>query len=119
MLIFQCYDRYMLKSLTKAAETRGHSFWGRGPENAGSYNSRPHETGFFCNAGDYDGYYGRFFLDWYSQLLINHADRLLSLAKFAFEGTFITAKVLSFWLLFFFFKERKLVASTMKKLMLY
>ncbi|CAH1447942.1 unnamed protein product [Lactuca virosa] len=90
---FQCYDRYMLKSLTKAAETRGHSFWGRGPENAGSYNSRPHETGFFCNAGDYDGYYGRFFLNWYSQLLINHADRLLSLAKFAFEGTFITAKL--------------------------
>lgn len=90
---FQCYDRYMLKSLTKAAETRGHSFWARGPENAGSYNSRPHETGFFCNAGDYDGYYGRFFLNWYSQLLINHGDRVLSLAKFAFEGTFITTKL--------------------------
>ncbi|KVH89109.1 hypothetical protein Ccrd_008910 [Cynara cardunculus var. scolymus] len=88
-----CYDRYMLKSLTKAAETRGHSFWARGPENAGSYNSRPHETGFFCNGGDYDSYYGRFFLNWYSQLLINHGDRVLSLAKFAFEGTFITTKV--------------------------
>lgn len=90
---FQCYDRYMLKSLTKAAEARGHSFWARGPENAGSYNSRPHETGFFCNGGDYDGYYGRFFLNWYSQVLINHGDRVLSLAKFAFEGTFITAKL--------------------------
>lgn len=90
---FQCYDRYMLKSLTKAAETRGHSFWARGPENAGSYNSRPHETGFFCNGGDYDSYYGRFFLNWYSRLLINHGDRVLSLAKFAFEGTFITTKL--------------------------
>ncbi|KAF5811622.1 putative beta-amylase transcription factor BES/BZR family [Helianthus annuus] len=90
---FQCYDRYMLKSLTKAAESRGHSFWARGPENAGSYNSRPRETGFFCNGGDYDSYYGRFFLNWYSQLLTNHADRVLSLAKFAFEGTFITVKL--------------------------
>nr|XP_043619260.1 beta-amylase 7 isoform X2 [Erigeron canadensis]XP_043619261.1 beta-amylase 7 isoform X2 [Erigeron canadensis] len=90
---FQCYDRYLLKSLTKAAETRGHSFWGRGPESAGSYNSRPHETGFFCNGGDYDSYYGRFFLNWYSQVLINHADRVLSLAKFAFEGTFLTMKL--------------------------
>ncbi|XP_071701296.1 beta-amylase 7-like isoform X2 [Rutidosis leptorrhynchoides] len=90
---FQCYDRYMLKNLTKAAETRGHSFWARGPENAGSYNSRPHETGFFCNGGDYDSYYGRFFLNWYSQLLINHADRVLSLAKIAFEETFVTTKL--------------------------
>ncbi|GJX66066.1 beta-amylase 7 [Tanacetum coccineum] len=40
----KCYDQYMLKSLTKAAEARGHSFWARGPENRGSYNSRPHET---------------------------------------------------------------------------
>lgn len=83
----------MLKSLTKAAETRGHSFWARVPENAGSYNFRPHETGFFCNGGDYDSYYGRFFLNWYSQCLTSHADRVLSLAKFAFEGAFITAKV--------------------------
>ncbi|XP_076893313.1 beta-amylase 7-like isoform X1 [Bidens hawaiensis] len=90
---FQCYDRYMLKSLTKAAETRGHSFWARVPENAGSYNFRPHETGFFCDGGDYDSYYGRFFLNWYCQCLTSHADRVLSLAKFAFEGTFITAKV--------------------------
>lgn len=85
----------MLKSLRKAAEIRGHSFWARGPENAGSYNSRPHETGFFCDGGDYDGYYGRFFLSWYSQVLVDHADRVLSLAKLAFEGTCVAAKVSS------------------------
>ncbi|KAK4415927.1 Beta-amylase 7 [Sesamum alatum] len=90
---FQCYDRYMLKSLQKAAEIRGHSFWSRGPENAGSYNSRPHETGFFCDGGDYDGYYGRFFLKWYSQGLVDHGDRVLSLAKLAFEGTCVAAKL--------------------------
>ncbi|PPD94308.1 hypothetical protein GOBAR_DD08680 [Gossypium barbadense] len=89
---FQCYDQYMLKSLRKAAEMRGHSFWARGPDNAGSYNSQPHETGFFCDGGDYNGYYGRFFLNWYSQVLLNHGDRVLSLAKLAFDGTCITAK---------------------------
>ena len=83
----------MLKSLTKAAEARGHPFWARGPENGGSYNSRPHETGFFCDGGDYDSYYGRFFLDWYSQQLISHGDWVLTLAKLAFEGICITTKV--------------------------
>ncbi|GLT60656.1 hypothetical protein SLA2020_334130 [Shorea laevis] len=90
---FQCYDQYMLKSLRKAAEMRGHAFWARGPDNAGSYNSLPHETGFFCDGGDYDGYYGRFFLKWYSQILVEHGDRVLSLAKLAFEGMCIAAKL--------------------------
>ncbi|KAK4371917.1 hypothetical protein RND71_007301 [Anisodus tanguticus] len=90
---FQCYDQYLLKSLRKAAEARGHSSWARGPDNAGSYNSRPQETGYFCDGGDYDGYYGRFFLNWYSQVLIDHADRVLSLAKLAFDGTCIAAKL--------------------------
>ncbi|KAK6142804.1 hypothetical protein DH2020_023152 [Rehmannia glutinosa] len=93
---FQCYDQYMLKSLRKAAEIRGHSFWARGPENTGSYNSRPHETGFFCDGGDYDGYYGRFFLSWYSQVLVEHGDRVLSLANLAFEGTRVAAKLSGF-----------------------
>ncbi|XP_077241866.1 beta-amylase 2, chloroplastic-like isoform X2 [Tasmannia lanceolata] len=90
---FQCYDQYLMKSLRKAAEVRGHSFWARGPDNAGTYNSQPHETGFFCDGGDYDSYYGRFFLGWYSQVLVDHADRVLSLAKLAFEGTCIASKL--------------------------
>ncbi|ERM95043.1 hypothetical protein AMTR_s00009p00244310 [Amborella trichopoda] len=90
---FQCYDQYLLKSLRKAAETRGHFIWARGPDNAGCYNSRPHDTSFFCDGGDYDSYYGRFFLGWYSQVLIDHADRVLALANLAFEGTRIAAKI--------------------------
>ncbi|KAL0905122.1 hypothetical protein M5K25_027300 [Dendrobium thyrsiflorum] len=90
---FQCYDQYLLKSLRKAAEARGHTSWARGPDNAGSYNSRPHDTGFFRDGGDYDSYYGRFFLKWYSQVLVEHGDHVLSLAKLAFEGTYIAAKV--------------------------
>lgn len=82
-----------MKSLKKAAEARGHSFWGEGPDNAGAYNSRPHETRFFCDGGDYDSYYGRFFLNWYCQILVDHGDRVLSLANLAFEGTAIATKV--------------------------
>ncbi|KAL5550037.1 hypothetical protein UlMin_000213 [Ulmus minor] len=90
---FQCYDKYLQQSLRKAAKSRGHLFWARGPDNAGEYNSKPHETGFFCERGDYDSYYGRFFLHWYSQTLINHADNVLSLASLAFEDTKIIVKV--------------------------
>lgn len=89
----QCYDKYLMKSLSKAAEARGHLFWARGPGNAGSYNSTPHETGFFRDGGEYDSYYGRFFLNWYSQVLIDHGDRVFALANLAFEGTCISAKV--------------------------
>ncbi|XP_078152702.1 beta-amylase 2, chloroplastic-like isoform X2 [Carex rostrata] len=90
---FQCYDRYLMKSLRSAAEKRGHSFWGKGPSNTGTYNSRPQDTGFFCDGGDYNGFYGRFFLDWYSKALLDHADCVLMLAKLAFEGSSIAAKI--------------------------
>lgn len=90
---FQCYDKYLQKSLRKAAEARGHPFWGRGPDNAGNYTSKPQDTGFFRDGGDYDSYYGRFFLRWYSQVLLDHGDRVLSLANLSFEGTRIAAKV--------------------------
>lgn len=89
----QCYDKYLLQSLEKAAKSRGHSFWAKGPDNAGQYNSRPHETGFFCERGDYESYYGRFFLNWYAQTLIDHADNVISLARLAFEETKIVIKV--------------------------
>ncbi|CAH2069152.1 unnamed protein product [Thlaspi arvense] len=90
---FQCYDKYLMKSLKEAAEVRGHSFWGRGPDNTESYNSTPHGTGFFRDGGDYDSYYGRFFLNWYSRVLIDHGDRVLSMANLAFEGICISAKL--------------------------
>ncbi|KAG8475980.1 hypothetical protein CXB51_032805 [Gossypium anomalum] len=89
----KCYDKYLQQHLRKAAKLRGHSFWARGPDNAGHYNSRPHETGFFCERGDYDSYYGRFFLHWYAQALMDHADNVLSLANLAFEETKIIVKI--------------------------
>lgn len=77
----------------KAAKLRGHTFWGKAPDNAGHYNSHPYETEFFPARGVYDSYYGRFFLHWYSQTLIDHADKVLTLARFAFEDTDIIIKV--------------------------
>ncbi|KAK6918378.1 Glycoside hydrolase, family 14 [Dillenia turbinata] len=72
---------------------KGHSFWGKGSDNIGTYNSPPHETLFFCDGGDYDSYYGKFFLNCYSQVLVDHGDRVLALAILAFEGTCIAAKL--------------------------
>ncbi|KAG0556224.1 hypothetical protein KC19_11G036300 [Ceratodon purpureus] len=90
---FQCYDKYLLENLRDAAEARGHFHWAMPPDNAGEYNSRPHDTGFFRDGGDYDSYYGRFFLKWYSDVLIEHGDRVLTFANLAFEGVKIAAKV--------------------------
>lgn len=90
---FQCYDAYLLQSLEEAAKARGHPLLGKVPQNSGSYNSQPHETGFFRDGGDYDNSYGRFFLGWYSKVLVDHGDLVVSLAKLAFEGSCIAVKV--------------------------
>ncbi len=56
---------------------RGHG----GPHDAGTYNSRSWETGFFISqGGSWDSAYGHFFLSWYSGLLLRHCDRLLTAA---------------------------------------
>lgn len=84
----------MQQNLRKAAKLRGHSFWAQGPENAGHYNSRPHETRFFCERGEYDSYYGRFFLHWYAQSLIDHANNILTFASLVFEDARMIVKVI-------------------------
>ena len=89
----QCYDGYLKKSLQAAAGTRGHPKWGYPPDSAGEYNSEPQDTVFFRDGGDYDSYYGRFFLRWYADTLIDHGDRVLNLASTVFEGTKIACKV--------------------------
>ncbi|KAK4411391.1 Beta-amylase 2, chloroplastic [Sesamum angolense] len=90
---FQCYDKYLMKSFEKTTEARVNQYWGKQLEGVGSYNSKPHETKFFCDGGAYDSYYGRFFLKWYSQVLIDHGDQVLALANLAFAGTPVAAKL--------------------------
>lgn len=77
---FQCYDAYMLADLKKKAMEVGHPEWGHGgPHDSGNYTKCPWETGFFHpQTGSYKTEYGDFFLQWYSNLLIDHGDRVLS-----------------------------------------
>jgi len=92
---FQCYDKYMLADLARAAAAASHPEWGSGgPNNAGTYNSHPESTGFFAANGhdNYASAYGRFFLSWYSSKLLNHSDGILGAAKSTF-GSYPSASL--------------------------
>ncbi|XP_016459199.2 beta-amylase 1, chloroplastic [Nicotiana tabacum] len=94
---FQCYDKYMLSSLKVAAEEAGKPEWGyTGPTDAGEYNNWPEDTTFFKKeSGGWDCPYGQFFLTWYSQMLLDHGERILQSTKAIFEnkGVKISVKV--------------------------
>jgi beta-amylase len=84
--------QYMHASLQAAAVEAGHEEWGRagGPHDAGDYKQFPEETGFFRRDGTWDTEYGRFFLEWYSAMLLDHGDRILAAAESVFLGTGVT-----------------------------
>lgn len=92
---FQCYDQYLVKNLRKAAEASRYSLWEIVPKNARSYYFKPDDidTGSFYDRLQNKKFYNKFFLGWYSQVLVDHADLMLNLAKLAFEGTCIAAKM--------------------------
>lgn len=93
---FQCYDKYMLANLKATAETTGKKEWGYGgPNGAGDYNSWPEETEFFRREGGWNSPYGEFFLQWYSNMLLNHGERILAEAESIFHnsGTKVSGKV--------------------------
>ncbi|KAL0414157.1 UNVERIFIED_CONTAM: Beta-amylase 1, chloroplastic [Sesamum radiatum] len=94
---FQCYDKYMLSSLKAAAEAIGKPEWGStGPTDAGHYNNWPEDTNFFRKeGGGWNTPYGEFFLSWYSQMLLDHGERILQSAKSVFEnkGVKISIKI--------------------------
>jgi len=94
---FQCYDSYLLADLKNAANQVGQPLWGNGgPDNAGTYNDMPSQTGFFYNGyQNYASNYGQFFLGWYSNRLIQHGDAILQQAASVFGNVSvrIAAKV--------------------------
>ncbi|PKA62266.1 Inactive beta-amylase 9 [Apostasia shenzhenica] len=100
---FQCYDKYMLADLKKHAEESGNPLWGLGgPHDAPEYNQAPDSSGFFReNGGSWQTPYGDFFLSWYSEQLLLHGDRLLSVASKVFDDlpVRLSAKVplLHYW----------------------
>ncbi|KAK4372546.1 hypothetical protein RND71_007930 [Anisodus tanguticus] len=84
---FQCYDKHMLNSLKQYAESSGNPLWGLGgPHDAPAYEQRPMTSNFYKeNGGSWETTYGDFFLSWYSEQLISHGSRLLSLASETFH----------------------------------
>eukprot|EP00899_Mesostigma_viride_P000180 jgi/Mesvir1/10162/Mv18042-RA.1 len=84
---FQCYDRRALAHLRAKAKEVGHDEWGlSGPHDAGHYKNWPHETGFFNHDnGSWESEYGHFFLNWYSDNLLAHGDRILTVATRVFR----------------------------------
>ncbi|TVU48409.1 hypothetical protein EJB05_08045 [Eragrostis curvula] len=84
---FQCYDRYMLSSLKAAAEAVGKPEWGNaGPGDSGSYKDWPEDTPFFRREGGWNTPYGEFFMSWYSQMLLEHGEHILSAAAAVYNG---------------------------------
>ncbi|AEE83568.1 beta-amylase 5 [Arabidopsis thaliana] len=82
---FQCYDKYLKKDFKEAAAKAGHPEWDL-PEDAGEYNDKPEETGFFKKDGTYVSEKGKFFMTWYSNKLIFHGDQILGEANKIFAG---------------------------------
>ncbi|XP_071702605.1 inactive beta-amylase 4, chloroplastic [Rutidosis leptorrhynchoides] len=79
---FQCYDKYMMGDLRAVAWQEGKPDWAnKGPPNAGNYNSFPTDVPFFEEGeGSFLSDYGHFFLEWYSDRLLHHADAVLGVA---------------------------------------
>mmetsp|Transcript_23478 Transcript_23478/g.64729 ORF Transcript_23478/g.64729 Transcript_23478/m.64729 type:complete len:526 (-) Transcript_23478:1867-3444(-) len=84
---FQCYDQSMLATLKASAE-HAEPLWGLGgPHDAGQYKEWPQQCGFFTQKGNWRSSYGRFFLQWYSEMLIRHAVLVMGAASDAFSGS--------------------------------
>ncbi|KAM3348410.1 hypothetical protein ACQJBY_021972 [Aegilops geniculata] len=89
---FQCYDKFMQASLGAHARILGIQEWGSGgPAGIDSMWQNPEETNFFrADGGCWNTPYGRFFLEWYSGMLLLHGERLCAVADAVFSGTGVT-----------------------------
>lgn len=88
----QCYDKYLKADFKKAAALAGHPEWEL-PNDAGEYNDVPESTEFFKSEGTYLTEKGKFFLTWYSNRLLEHADHILEEANKAFLGCKVTLAI--------------------------
>ncbi|KAF5734976.1 Beta-amylase 1 [Tripterygium wilfordii] len=86
---FQCYDKYMLASLNACARAIGILEWGHGgPIGASNLMQNPEHTEFFRSKdGSWSTPYGKFFLEWYSGMLLRHGERICREAEAIFRGT--------------------------------
>lgn len=79
----------MLASLSASAQRVGMHEWGdRGPPETSHLKENTEETDFFRSEdGSWNTPYGRFFLEWYSGMLLLHGERLCIAANSIFWGT--------------------------------
>ncbi|XP_052150834.1 beta-amylase 1, chloroplastic-like [Oryza glaberrima] len=89
---FQCYDKFMQASLSARAQLIGMQDWGNGgPAGTDGSRQNPEETSFFrADGGCWNTPYGRFFLEWYSGMLLLHGERLCMVADAVFSGSGVT-----------------------------
>lgn len=89
----------MLASLNACAQEIGMPEWGNGgPMSASNLMQDPEMTEFFRSEnGSWNSPYGKFFLEWYSRMLIMHGERICREAKTIFHGIEVntSAKVAS------------------------
>ncbi|KAI6707005.1 hypothetical protein NL676_009967 [Syzygium grande] len=85
---FQCYDKYMLASLNACAREIGMREWGSGgPIGTGNLMQDLENTEFFkSDDGSWNTAYGKFFLEWYSGMLLLHGERICREAETIFRG---------------------------------
>lgn len=82
----------MQASLSARAQILGMQEWGNGgPAGTDGSRQNPEETSFFrADGGCWNTPYGRFFLEWYSGMLLLHGERLCMIADAIFSGTGVT-----------------------------
>lgn len=79
---FQCFDKYLLKDLTKKVAEEGSEGVKNAdmpPKGTGSYNDGPRDTTFFRRGYREEG--GRFFLKWYSERMLKHGEDVLGVVR--------------------------------------
>ena len=81
----------MLADFKAKASAAGHPEWTSPPTDAGSYNSTPSQTQFFTNG--FSSAYGKFFLKWYEQILLDHAQRVMNVATTVFTKPALAMKI--------------------------
>ncbi|GIQ86765.1 glycoside hydrolase, family 14 [Kipferlia bialata] len=80
---FQAWGQYLLADWQAYATNLGHPEWTSPPTDAGGYNTNPPSSVSFFQGG-YKSEYGKAFLSWYSQRLIDHGANVLAKAQAVF-----------------------------------
>ncbi|OHT12824.1 glycosyl hydrolase [Tritrichomonas foetus] len=89
--MFQCYDSMFKKQFKEDAAAAGHSEWDSPPGDTGDYNVRPYGSSFWSDG--WKSEYGKFFLKWYQNQLIDHGSNVLKIARELFPSTRLSCKI--------------------------